>query len=149
MRVVSRATGAAPLAAEYTIRLPEGVPPDAILDAIAAETRLERRGAVLRRSGRREPGKAEAGEPEASEPEASEPPSNEPVRIAVERPQEAGQPGTAPEFRVPFTIAVGAADPMSCVVRIRLTGDDHHTWVYAAEGHERCWPRPGAGERSG
>jgi mRNA interferase MazF len=113
-----------PRASEYRIEVPAAYPRDAILAAAAAETKLIRRGAALRRRG-------EKG-------------FREPVRITVQMPQHATAQAAQQEFRVPFTVAVGGAKPIDCVVRIRLPSDDPRSWIYAAEGEEHCWPRPGA-----
>jgi hypothetical protein len=112
-----------PRASEYRVEVPAAYPRDAILAAAAADARLIRHGATLRRTG-------EKG-------------FREPVRITVLTPERAVV-SAAQEFRVPFTVAVGEAKPTDCVVRIRLTSDDPRSWIYAAEGEEECWPRPGA-----
>jgi hypothetical protein len=113
-----------PRASEYKVDLPAVYPGDAILAAAAAEAGLTRRGTKLLR----------AGESAAF---------REPVRITVQTPHRAVESAAA-EFRVPFAVAVGGAEPIQCVVRIRLEGDDPRSWIYAAEGAEHCWPRPGA-----
>jgi len=111
-----------PRASEYRVDLPATYPGDAILAIAAAEAGLIRRGTRLLRAG-----------------EAA---SREPVRITVQTPQRAAA-SAASEFRVPFAVAVGGAEPTHCVVRIRLNSDDPRSWIYAAEGEEHCWPRPG------
>jgi hypothetical protein len=113
-----------PPASEYRVEVPAAYPKDAILAAAAADAKLIRHGAALRRRG-------EKG-------------SQEPVRIAVQMPQQAAASAAQQEFRVPFTVAVGGAKPIDCVVRIRLPSDDPRSWIYAAEGEEHCWPRRGA-----
>jgi hypothetical protein len=112
-----------PRASEYRVEVPPAYPREAILAAAAADVRLIRRGTTLRRTG-------DKG-------------LRDPVRVMVRTPERATA-SPAEEFRVPFTVAVGKATPMDCVVRIRLTSDDPRSWIYAAEGEERCWPRPGA-----
>jgi hypothetical protein len=113
-----------PRASEYKVDLPAAYPPDVILAAAAADAGLTRRGTTLLRAG-----------------ESAT--FREPVRITVLTPQRALESAVA-EFRVPFAVAVGGAEPTPCVVRIRLGGDDPRSWIYAAEGAEHCWPRPGA-----
>jgi hypothetical protein len=112
-----------PRASEYRIDVPATYPEDAILAAAEADTGVIRRGTTLRRAG-------EVG-------------FREPVRITVQTPRRAAE-RVAREFRVPFTVAVGGAEPTNCVVRIRLRGDDPRSWLYAAEGEEHRWPSPGA-----
>jgi hypothetical protein len=112
-----------PRASEYRVEVPATYPGDAILAVAAADAGLIRRGTTLRRAGG-------AG-------------VREPVRITVQTPQRAAA-SVEQEFRVPFTVAVGGAEPTDCVVRIRVRGDDPRSWLYAAEGEEHCWPRPGA-----
>ena len=111
-------------ASEYRVEIPAAYPKDAILAVAAADAKLIRRGAGLRRRG-------EKG-------------SREPVRISVQMPEQAASSAARQEFRVPFAVAVAGAKPIDCVVRIRLPSDDPRSWIYAAEGEERCWPRPGA-----
>jgi hypothetical protein len=112
-----------PRASEYRVEVPAAYPRDAILAAAADDSRLIRRGTTLRRADEKGVG--------------------EPVRITVRTPERAVA-SAAQEFRVPFTVAVGGAKPADCVVRIRLTSNDPRSWLYAAEGEEHCWPRPGA-----
>jgi len=113
-----------PRASEYSVDTPAVYHRDAILAAAAAEAGLTRRGTTLLR----------AGESSAQ---------RQPVRITVQTPQRAME-STTPEFLVPFAVAVGGTDPTECRVRIRLEGDDPRSWIYAPEGEEHCWPRPGA-----
>jgi hypothetical protein len=112
-----------PRASEYRVEIPANYSAGPILAAAAADTRLVRRGTTLRRAD-------EAG-------------VSEPVRISVQTPERAVGP-TQQEFRVPFIIATGGMAPITCVVRIRLRGDDPRSWLYLGEGEEHCWPRPGA-----
>jgi hypothetical protein len=121
---VSWAVRVTPPASEYRVEIPAAYPRDAVLAAAAAEARLIRRGAGLRRGG-------EKG-------------SREPVRISVQMPEQAAASAAPQEFRVPFAVAVAGATPINCVLRIKLANDDHRSWIYAAEGDEHCWPRPGA-----
>lgn len=111
-----------PPASEYKVEVPAAYPTDAILAAAAADAKLTRRGTTLRRTG-------ETG-------------FREPVRITVRMPQRA-EASAAQECLVPFTLTVGEAKPTDCVVRIRLPSDDPRSWLYAAEGDQNCWPRPG------
>jgi hypothetical protein len=115
-----------PPVAEYRVEVPAGYARDAILAAAAADVRLIRRGATLRRAGERV--------------------FRDSARITVRTPEGAAAAATAPEFRVPFKVTVGGAKPIDCVVRIRHTTDDPRSWFSAAErgGDEHCWPRPGA-----
>jgi hypothetical protein len=109
-----------PRASEYRVELPPSISTDAALNAVAADTRLKRRGSTLR--------SVHSGG------------SRDPVRITVHTPQT-----VAPrDIRVPFTVAVGNEEPTRCVVRINRKSDDPRTWAYASEGQERCWPRPGS-----
>jgi hypothetical protein len=112
-----------PRAVEYAVVLPASYPADAIMAAAATDTRLWRRGRTLRRND-------EGG-------------SRDMVLITIQRPQHAPPP-VVREVLVPFTFAVGGAEPTACVVRIRLTGDDPRSWLLSAEGEEHCWTRPGA-----
>ena len=113
-----------PRASEYKVDLPAVYPRDVILAAAAADAGLTRRGTALLRAG-----------------ESAT--FREPVHLTVQTPQRALDSAAA-EFRVPFAVAVGGAEPTQCVVRIRLGGADPRSWIYAAEGAEHCWPRPGA-----
>jgi len=112
-----------PRASEYRVHVPAAYPEDAILAAAAADAGLIRRGTTLRR--------------------ASEVGFREPVHIMVQMPHRVAE-AAAREFLVPFTFTVGGAEPTNCIVRIRLRSDDPRSWIYAAEGAEHCWPRPGA-----
>ena len=109
-------------APEYRVEVPPTYPRDAILAAAAADVGLSRRGATLRRP--------------------SEVRLRQPVRIAVQTPQRVAA-SAPPEFRVPFAVAVGAAESTTCVVRVRLRSNDPRSWLFATEGPEECWPRPG------
>jgi hypothetical protein len=110
-------------ASEYRVAVPVGYPRDAIVAAAAADTGLIRLGTTLRRAG--------------------EVALGESMHIRVEKPHRAPE-GAAREFLVPFTLTPDGAKPTSCVVRIRLRSDDPRSWIYAPEGEEHCWPRPGA-----
>lgn len=121
---VSWAVRVRPRAFEYRVEIPAAYPRDAILAAAAADATLIRRGTTLRRRGETE--------------------VRERVRIMVRVPERAAASAAHQEFRVPFSVALGGAEPIDCVVRIRLKSDDPRSWIYSAEGNEHCWPRPGA-----
>jgi hypothetical protein len=112
-----------PPASEYRVEIPAAYPKDAILAAAAADARLLRGGAGLRRRGKRG--------------------SRQPVGISVQAPEQVAASAAQQEFLVPFAVAVAGAKAIDCVLRIRLPSDDPRSWSYAA-GEQHCWPRPGA-----
>ena len=64
------------------------------------------------------------------------------VRVPLPAPEyEVEVPPTYP--RDAILAAAAAAEPTTCVVRVRLRSNDPRSWLYATEGPEDCWPRPG------